>query len=139
MPIVGLRVCHTDLEGKERTSRESKSVFLERYQIKYPFCSIFQGPVECERTGSLEGTAMLCTQCLLTWYGLCREGLGKIGDIRHGVYYYEWLMNTITFSRLVSPALHPTLYWSHTELLRLVHSCPLSRARVCLEEGEMNS
>lgn len=43
MPIVGLRVCHTDMKGKERTSRESKSVVLERYQIKYPFCGIFQG------------------------------------------------------------------------------------------------
>lgn len=55
------------MQGKERTSRESKSVFLERYQIKCPFYGILQGPVECE---SLEGTAMLCI------YNACPCGVG---------------------------------------------------------------
>ena len=29
VPFLGLRVCHTDLERKEKTHRESKPVFLE--------------------------------------------------------------------------------------------------------------
>lgn len=67
MPIVGLRVCPTDTNGKERTRREGKSVSLERHQIKYPFRGVFQGTEECERMGSVEGLAKLGTQCLFTW------------------------------------------------------------------------
>ena len=82
--FLGFRVCHTDLEGKEKTSRESKSVFLESHQIKYPCCGISQEPVECKRVGSLEGTTMLCTQCLLMRRG--HEGLGEIRDTSQAVY-----------------------------------------------------
>ena len=84
VPFLGLRVCHTDLERKEKTHRESKPVFLESHQIKYPFCGISQGPIERKRVGSLEGTTMLCTQSLLMRRGC--EGLREIRDISQAVY-----------------------------------------------------
>lgn len=95
-----------------RSSRESQSVFLESFQIKSPYWGIFQGPVECERTGSLEGTAMLCAQCLLMRRGLCRGGQGvRWGgvdrDIRNAVYCYEWLMYITSCPRPIAPTLCP--------------------------------
>lgn len=106
-----------------RSSRESQSVFLESFQIKSPYWGIFQGPVECERTGSLEGTAMLCAQCLLMRRGLCRGGQGvRWGgvdrDIRNAVYCYEWLIVLSQANCTYSLSLCPILYWSPAGLLR---------------------
>ena len=131
--FLGFRVCHTDLEGKEKTSRESKSVFLESHQIKYPCCGISQEPVECKRVGSLEGTTMLCTQCLLMRRG--REGLGEIRDTSQAVYWvideYHVLFQASFTYRLLCLCPGAILNCS-------VHSCLPSRTQICLEDEWRN-